>query len=496
MDGQSNNAAFDAEIQIDPARSPTEKESVESQRPEPTPLDTAKAEIRKFHPYADIFPLIEGEAFHQFAADIKQNGLIENIVTTPDGLILDGRNRYLACLKAGVEPKFEITKEPPEKWADFVISKNVHRRQLTGSQCALAAAKLVTTTHGDNRHTLRLEAVPVITQPQAAELFGISDRLVRDALTVLEKSEELQQLVKDGEVPVKIAADVVRNSPKHVATFIEEVKAGKTPVKAKREIETAKEPVLAENSVAVNDADTGKEADANHAPNRDDECADFLLAEVEADKISTLISLMASAKIKNVIEIMRRKRQPTPPSDGGASSPGQKPAAKQGKAEQKKPSKQANAAASETKVRQTRRPMSETNLLHRAMLQKLGLFMGTDDAAKSFRGEMLARRGTSAYEDIFCYSVDDEVDNEIIQELKKEIGAFADNRTAREVIDDFFESIRSPELEPLTEELLDKLRIDKAWIDTITDEVFGRALSDAMSNVEDRRYREMERRGR
>ncbi len=137
----------------------------------------------------------------------------------------------------------------------------------------------------------------------------------------------------------------------------------------------------------------------------------------------------------------------------------------------------------------------ETNLLHRVMLQKLRLFMGTDAAAKSFRREMLARGEESAYGELFSYNAEDEMDNEIIQELKSEIRAFADNSTARKVIDDFFYSISSPELEPLTEELLDKLRIDEAWIDTIADGVFGRALSHAMSNVEDRRYREMERRG-
>ncbi len=80
----------------------------------------------------------------------------------------------------------------------------------------------------------------------------------------------------------------------------------------------------------VNDADTGKKADAKLAPNRDEECADFLLAEVEATKIPTLISLVESAKIKNVIEIIRRKLHPTPPSDGGATPSAQKPAVKQG----------------------------------------------------------------------------------------------------------------------------------------------------------------------
>jgi len=283
MEGRANIPAFDdgREPQIDQAATPPPQESVDPTCPEPRPRNASKGEALEFHALADLFPLLEGEEFDRLVADINQKGLLENIVTTPDGLILDGRNRYLACLEAGVEPKFEITKEPPEKWLDFVISKNVRRRQLTPSQCALAAAKLVTTTHGDNRHTLRLEAVPVITQAQAAALFGISDRLVRDALTVTQESEELQQLVKDGEASVGIAADVVRNSPKHVATFIDEVKAGKTPANAKREIEAAKESAPVDDSVRVNDADTGKKADANLAPHRDEEFADFLLSSTE-----------------------------------------------------------------------------------------------------------------------------------------------------------------------------------------------------------------------
>jgi hypothetical protein len=77
--------------------------------------------------------------------------------------------------------------------------------------------------------------------------------------------------------------------------------------------------------------DSGENADANLVPNRDEECADFLLAEVEATKISTLISLMQSAKTKNVIEIIRRKLQPPPPSDRGATARGQKLAVKQGR---------------------------------------------------------------------------------------------------------------------------------------------------------------------
>jgi N6-adenosine-specific RNA methylase IME4 len=54
-----------------------------------------------FHPLADIFPLIEGDDFEALVSDIRTFGLRESIVLF-DGQILDGRNRYLACVAAGL----------------------------------------------------------------------------------------------------------------------------------------------------------------------------------------------------------------------------------------------------------------------------------------------------------------------------------------------------------------------------------------------------------
>jgi hypothetical protein len=126
--------------------------------------------MRKFHPLADIFPLMEGAEFDAFVEDIRRNGLREKI-DLYDGMIAEGRNRYRALQRLGIDPEREPkkyfrkaiyvaggpqrhddgkipTREQLKRHDDdrvraYIISKNIHRRHLTAEQRRELIGKLI-----------------------------------------------------------------------------------------------------------------------------------------------------------------------------------------------------------------------------------------------------------------------------------------------------------------------------------------------------------------
>ena len=94
----------------------------------------------QFHPAADIFPMMRDEEAIGMLEDIKKRGQ-QYAVELYEGKILDGRNRYLACLKLGIECEtIDVTDEVDDPVA-HVISMNLHRRHLTPPQCAIVGAR-------------------------------------------------------------------------------------------------------------------------------------------------------------------------------------------------------------------------------------------------------------------------------------------------------------------------------------------------------------------
>lgn len=103
-------------------------------------MSTAKGN----HPYADEFPMASQDELDELAASIATVGLIHPIVLTPQGLVLDGRNRLAACEKAGVKPVFETRDGDDDDYKEFVIGANTTgRRESMTVQIAAASVALV-----------------------------------------------------------------------------------------------------------------------------------------------------------------------------------------------------------------------------------------------------------------------------------------------------------------------------------------------------------------
>jgi len=83
-----------------------------------------------FHPAADAFPMMDANRFAELVEDIKTHGQRELIVLC-DGMVLDGRNRYRACVELGINPQTRTSSGDP--WA-FAWSLNGQRRDLVGEQ--------------------------------------------------------------------------------------------------------------------------------------------------------------------------------------------------------------------------------------------------------------------------------------------------------------------------------------------------------------------------
>jgi hypothetical protein len=169
-----------------------------------------------FHPVAEIFPLMSDAALDELANDIKANGL-HDPVWTHGGKIIDGRNRCLACERAGVEPvcrewdgKGELVK--------FVVSLNLHRRHLSESQRAMVAAKIARRPIGNQPTNNKVVGdsinSPCPSNAEAAELLNVGKASVVKAKKVQRDAiPEIVAAVESGELTLH-AADQIIAEPK------------------------------------------------------------------------------------------------------------------------------------------------------------------------------------------------------------------------------------------------------------------------------------------
>lgn len=188
------------------------------------------------HPVAALFPLLrdtDENAFTELVCSIRDVGGQIDPIVLDGNVILDGRNRYLACVAAGVEPKVV-------QFADLAISMSAHeyafernytRRHLTNDQrTAITAAflrfdadevkrmkaeagkqgaphgkqggrghtKPLVTDSSQGVSSVKPKRAPS-TRKKVADAAGVSEHKAQQAINIEQRgSSELKEAVRDG----------------------------------------------------------------------------------------------------------------------------------------------------------------------------------------------------------------------------------------------------------------------------------------------------------
>jgi protein gp37/ParB-like chromosome segregation protein Spo0J len=161
----------------------------------------------KVHKLAEIIPAMNGSDYAELKESIRLRGLIDPI-TTYEGEILDGRNRFRACSELGIEPKFsEYAGKDP---VAFVLDKNVNRRHLDESQRSLIAGRLATLGKGQKKSDSPIG----LSQSESAAKLNVGITSVKRAREVIETGiPALVNAVETGKIAVSEAAAIAKLEP-------------------------------------------------------------------------------------------------------------------------------------------------------------------------------------------------------------------------------------------------------------------------------------------
>ena len=180
----------------------------------------------EYHNLANLFPFMSPSEFELLCDDIKKNGLLNSIVLY-EGKILDGRNRYKACLSLGLQPTFTtyLGTDP----FNYVVSQNLHRRHLTNSQRACLALRFeeIFASEGKKRQKEggKRKVRQSFDEPnnrrsaqKAAVLFRTNRTYITMAKKIQRLNNKLFQAIEAGEISLfeankKVVRQYVREVP-------------------------------------------------------------------------------------------------------------------------------------------------------------------------------------------------------------------------------------------------------------------------------------------
>lgn len=185
------------------------------------------APVYQLHPLCTLFPRLSGSQFDALKRDIAAHGLRQPIVLH-QGAILDGGNRYRACLETGTAPRFiELDGNGA---AAYVLSANLHRRHLSpGQQAAIVASAQDWSRaqrSGGDRTAGQGARLHLDTVAERAARAGASIRTQKMADKVARAAPELAKMVGRGELSLPAAHERLAAPPSPSPSAAQPVSGG------------------------------------------------------------------------------------------------------------------------------------------------------------------------------------------------------------------------------------------------------------------------------
>ncbi len=213
----------------------------------------------KIHPIAEVFPMLDEDAFQQLCSDIAEHGLQRQIVTWR-GELIDGRNRMRALIALGLDPgEYCRALADDADPVSYALSANLHRRHLTESQRAMIGQRVKELCSRDAH--ARMVAGKAIddtcadlrkgkSSQEAADAVNVSPRLIDNAHRVVTHGvPELSSAVIGGSLSLDAAVEISKLEPEEQAEVLAEGPAFVKEVAAEKRKERQKDRAEAKAEV-------------------------------------------------------------------------------------------------------------------------------------------------------------------------------------------------------------------------------------------------------
>lgn len=263
------------------------------------------------HPLCELFPPLTGADFDALRDDIAASGQREPI-RLYEGKILDGANRYRACVELGIEPRVEGWSGTDP--AAFVLSANMHRRHMTSSECSASVSGVAdwrrANRWGGDRKTPRVAPGQEHKPTLNTTADHVIDQMVTDQGAHVHLDSVSDRVAISGASPrtQKMTDKIARTDPElnaRIARGEVSVRQATRILEAKQPKPKAQKPKIEEPPRELEDGEPAPYTEAEKLQNAlaDLQVAHERIAELEAEVDAYRIGADENSAAKRIMEL-------------------------------------------------------------------------------------------------------------------------------------------------------------------------------------------------